>query len=285
MRYLIAGATGQLGRALVAQLDDEVVWSGSSSELDVRNEDDVARVVRGARPDVVINAAAWNDVEGAESDPDACFAVNAGGPLHLARAASAAAALLVHISSDYVFDGSQQTPYTEDDCPRPLSVYGSSKLAGEHIVRASGCPHLVVRTSALYGVGGSRAKGGSFVERILERARSGEELKVVDDQVVSPTYAPDLAAALDQLVRAGARGLYHVTNAGSCTWHSFAVRILKEAGIAVPVEEIHTRELGARARRPAHAILSKERFESLGLGPLRPWSEGLTAHLAELGVT
>jgi dTDP-4-dehydrorhamnose reductase len=284
MRYLVAGATGQLGRALLERLGDEVVWSGGSGELDVTDEGAVSRVVRGARPDVVINAAAWNDVDGAESNPQACFAVNASGPLYLARAASAASALLVHVSTDYVFDGNQTGPYSEDDCPRPLSVYGCSKLAGEHVVRASGCPYLVVRTSALYGKGGSRAKGGSFVERILARARAGEGLRVVGDQVVSPTYAPDLAAAISELIRAGARGLFHVTNSGSCTWYTFAETVLKEVGIPAPMEQIRTRDLDAAARRPAHAILSKERYEELGLDALRPWSEALGAYVADAGL-
>ena len=276
------GATGQLGRALCDRLGDAVVWAGGSGELDVRDADAVTRVVRGAHPEVVFNAAAWNDVDGAESRPEDCLAVNAVGALHLARAASLAGALLVHVSTDYVFDGAQKRPYREDDCPRPLSVYGTSKLAGEQLVRASGCPHLVVRTSALYGRGGSRAKGGSFVERMLKRARAGEELRVVGDQVVSPTWAPDLAAALLELVRVGARGLHHVTNSGSCTWHAFAVAILKRAGLDVPVAEIKTRDLAAPARRPPHAILSKERYEGLGLKPLRPWSEPLAEHVTEL---
>ncbi len=282
MRYLIAGATGQLGRALVARLGNDVVWAGGSAELDVTDADAVGRVVRGARPDVVVNASAWNDVDGAETLGAAAFAVNALGPLHLARAASDAAALVVHVSTDFVFDGAQQAPYAEHDCPRPLSVYGASKLAGEHLVIASGCPYLIVRTSALFGRGGSRAKGGSFPDRILERATAlapGEPLRVVSDQVCSPTYAPDLADALVRLVGKGARGLYHVTNQGSCTWYAFAQEALRVARVDVPIVEARARDIGSRARRPGHAILSKERFEALGLPPLRPWAEALAEYL------
>lgn len=282
MRYLITGASGQLGRALCARLGNEVVWSGGSAELDVTDPEAVARVVRGARPDIVVNASAWNDVEGAETLGAAAFAVNALGPLHLARAASAAAALIVHVSTDFVFDGAQQLPYDEHDCPRPLSVYGASKLAGEHLVAASGCPYLIVRTSALFGRGGSRAKGGSFPDRILARAAAGlpgEPLRVVSDQVCSPTYAPDLADALVKLVAKGARGLFHVTNQGSCTWFAFAQETVRLARVDVPVVEARARDLGGKARRPGHAILSKERYEATGLPPLRPWAEALAEFL------
>jgi dTDP-4-dehydrorhamnose reductase len=279
VRFFIAGAKGQLGRALGAHLGGDVVWSGDIAELDVQDEAAVARVIGGARPDVVVNAAAYTAVDQAETDVEACFRVNAVGPLYLARAASKAGALLVHVSTDYVFDGKKAQPYVEEDPPRPLSVYGASKLAGEQLVIASGCPYLVVRTSGLFGPGGSRAKGGCFVDRILERARAGKPLKVVSDQVFSPTYAPDLAEAIVSLVRKGSRGLFHVTNSGSCTWHGLAVAALERAGVGVLAEEIRARDLGAPARRPAHSILSKARYEAQGLPPLRAWSEALEEHL------
>jgi dTDP-4-dehydrorhamnose reductase len=275
MRYLVAGGTGQLGRDLTARLGNDVVWSGGSDELDVRDAEAVSRVVRGARPDVVINAASYNHVDGAESNATLCFGVNSAGPHHLAWAAREAGALMVQVSTDYVFDGMKPEPYVEEDCPRPLSVYGVSKLAGELSVIASGCPYLVVRTSGLIGKGGSRAKGGSFIERIMARARAGLPLRVVADQVFSPTFTPDLAEALVRLVDRGARGTYHVTNSGSCTWHGLASAALKEAGLDVPVQAIRTVDLGAAARRPMHSILSKQRYEALGLPPLRPWSEAL----------
>jgi dTDP-4-dehydrorhamnose reductase len=279
VRFLVVGATGQLGQALVPRLGDDVVWSGGSTELDIRDADAVARVVHGARPDVVINAAAYNNVDRAETDVLEAFAVNAAGPLHLARAASAVEALIVHISTDYVFDGRQPEPYTEDDCPRPLGVYGASKLAGESLVIASGCPSLVVRTSGMFGAGGSKAKGGCFVDRILERARAGEGLRVVSDQVFSPTYAPDLAVAVIALIGHGARGLFHVTNAGSCSWHGLAAATLELSGLDKPVEEIRARNLIAPARRPPHSILSKARYDELGLPVLRAWSAALEEYL------
>ncbi len=280
MRALITGGGGQLGLALQALLGDRAAWIGGRGELDVRDSEAVFRVVHAVRPDVIFNAAAYNNVDGAETEVGEALAVNATGPALLARAARDVDALVVHVSTDYVFDGGQNRPYTEDDCPHPLSAYGVSKLAGEQMVRNSGAAHIVVRTSGLFGRGGSRIKGGSFVDRILARARGGQTLKVVADQVFSPTYAPDLAAALLALVDRGARGLYHVTNSGSCTWHALAVEAIKCAGLDAAVEEIRARDLLAPARRPPHSILSKERYESLGLPALRAWSDALKAYLA-----
>lgn len=276
----MAGASGQLGRALVARLGERVVWAGGSRELDLRDAEAVARVVREASPDVVINAAAYNDVDGAESQIEVALGVNGGGPGHLARACRRIDALLVHVSTDYVFDGGQSRPYTEEDCPRPANVYGISKLAGELLAVSSGSACLLVRTSGLFGAGGSGVKGGSFVARVLARARAGEPLRVVGDQVFSPTYAPDLAGALVALVDRGARGLFHVTNVGSCSWHQLAVAALEIAGLRVAVEEISTAGLGAPARRPAYSVLANARYASVGLPPLRPWREALEEFLA-----
>jgi dTDP-4-dehydrorhamnose reductase len=275
MRILVAGAEGQVGRSLTELLGERVVWASGRHGLDVSNAEAVSYLLREIRPQVIINCAAYNNVDGAETQVDEALAANAAGPAHLARAARDIGALLVHISTDFVFDGTQNRPYTEQDPPHPLNAYGTSKLAGEMLVGSSGAEHLIVRTSAVFGSGGSKAKEGSFPERILARARSGQSLKVVADQVVSPTYAPDLAQALVLLIDHGARGLIHVTNSGSCTWHAFAVETIKYAGLNVPVEEIRARELLAPAHRPAHAILSKERYESLGLKPLRAWSDAL----------
>lgn len=280
MRVFVAGASGQLGRALIPILGHRVVWAGGQSALDVRDPAAVSRAVREARPDVLVNAAAYNDVDRAEAETAEALAVNAAGPAHLALASREAGALLVHISSDYVFDGTQDHPYAEEDCPRPRNAYGASKLAGELMVASSGARCLLVRTSGLFGAGGSRVKGGSFVERILERARLGQSLRVVADQVFSPTYAPDLAQALLALIERGAPGLVHVTNEGSCSWHGLAVAALETAGLRVRVAAIGSEELGAAARRPAYSVLSNERYRSLGLSPLRPWSQALSEFLA-----
>jgi dTDP-4-dehydrorhamnose reductase len=280
VRLFVAGSSGQLGSALVELLGSKVAWAGGREALDVRDAAAVLSAVQAARPDVVINATAYNKVDAAEVETVEALAVNAAGPRHLARAAREAGALVVHVSTDYVFDGTKRTPYEEDDPPRPLSAYGVSKLAGELMVAASGAPFLIVRTSAVFAAGGSRGKGGSFVERIVGRARSGEPLRVVDDQVLSPTHAPDLAGAIVALLQTGARGLFHVTNSGSCSWHAFAVAALRYAGLDVPVQAVKAKDFAAPAARPAYSVLSNARYQSLGLPPLRSWEAALRELLA-----
>jgi dTDP-4-dehydrorhamnose reductase len=275
MKWLVTGASGQLGRALVARLGADVAWSGGRDDLDVRDTTRVLQIVTSVAPDVIVNAAADNRVDAAEAHPEEARAVNAVGPANLARAAAETGALLVHVSTDYVFDGEQDRPYDEDDPPNPRNVYGVTKREGEIAVMGSAAPWLVVRTSGVFGRGGSRGKGGSFVERILERARGGAALRVVDDQTFAPTYAPDLAAALIALVHNGHRGLLHVTNGGECTWHGLARTAIKMAGLHAPVERIHSDELDAPARRPRYSVLSTLRYEALGLSPLRPWKDAL----------
>jgi dTDP-4-dehydrorhamnose reductase len=260
-------------------LGPRTAWAGGRDELDVTDPAAIARVLDRVHPDVVINAAAFNDVDGAEAALGPAMAVNAVAVGHLARACRERGALLVHVSSDYVFDGAKREPYREDDCARPLNAYGVSKLAGCLLVAAAGGPHLIVRTSGVFGPGGNRVKGGSFVERILVRARGGQALRVVADQVFSPTYAPDLAAALVALVDRGARGLLHVTNGGSCSWHELATAALEMAGVRATVEAIASRELGAPAHRPPYSVLANERARAAGLAPLRPWRDALAEFL------
>jgi len=280
VKVLVTGAGGQLGRALVERLGDRLVAAPRREELDVTDAGAARAVVSRSRPGVVINAAAYNKVDAAESEPQEALAVNAVGVLHLARAAAEVGALFVHVSTDYVFDGQASRPYVEDDPPRPLNVYGVSKRAGEMMVAASGARAILIRTSGVFGPGGSRGKGGSFVDRILERARAGRALRVVADQVFSPTYAPDLADALLTLVERGAEGVVHVANDGACTWHELAAAALELAGVTATVERIASADLGAAARRPPYSVLSTARYRALSGRPLRPWREALAEMLA-----
>jgi dTDP-4-dehydrorhamnose reductase len=275
VRALVVGAAGQLGREVVTLLGADVAWAGDRAEIDVTDGGAVASLLDRVRPDVVFNATAYNRVDAAEAEPGAAFAVNSVAPHLLARASHDVGALLVHYSTDYVFDGTASRPYREDDTPRPLGVYGASKLAGETLASAAGAGHLVIRTSGVLGRGGSEQKGGSFVERIVARARAGEPLRVVSDQVFAPTCAADLARASLALVGAGARGLFHVTNAGSCSWHDLACAALAVAGLEASVEPISSAELTLPARRPPYSVLSCEKYLSLGLPPLRQWREAL----------
>jgi dTDP-4-dehydrorhamnose reductase len=280
MRALVTGADGQLGRALVETLGDRVAYAAGRDRLDVTDAAAVLRAVENVGPDVVFNATAYNGVDAAESEPLAALAVNAAGAHHLARAARAAGAVIVHVSTDYVFDGARSEPYSESDATGPLGAYGVSKLAGELLVMATHPEHLIVRTSGVLGRGGSRTKGGSFVERIVLRARSGAPLRVVSDQVFSPTYAPDLAEAMVALVEAGARGVVHVANAGRCTWHALACAALETAGIPAHVTAIDSSELGAAARRPRFSVLGTARYSALTGRAMRSWRETLPALLA-----
>jgi dTDP-4-dehydrorhamnose reductase len=281
VRALVVGSHGQLGRALCDLLGQRCAWAGDREDLDVRDAAAVGQRVREASPDVVFNATAYNAVDAAEREPGEALAVNAAAVRHLALACRETGALLVHVSTDYVFDGRKDRPYVEDDPTRPLNVYGVSKRAGELMAVATDVEHLIVRTSGVIGVGGSADKGGSFVERVLARARRGEPLRIVDDQIFSPTYAPDLAAALLHLIDLGARGLLHVTNAGHCSWHELACHALTVAGVEARATAIRTAELTLAARRPAYSVLSNARAHGLGLAPLRAWDKAVADMLRQ----
>jgi dTDP-4-dehydrorhamnose reductase len=235
------------------------------------------------RPDVVINCAAYNFVDKAETEPDAAFAVNAWGPRSLAMVCRDLDCTLVHFSTDYVFglDEARHTPYTEADAPGPLGVYGLSKLAGEYLVRSI-CPkHYVIRTCGLYGVWGSGGKGGNFVETMLRVAGQGKPLKVVGDQVLTPSYTVDVANAAAALIGTGRYGLYHLTNAGECAWFEFARTIFELAGVKADLSTTTTKEFGAPARRPGYSVLATEKYRGLGLPGIRAWREALGSYLEE----
>jgi dTDP-4-dehydrorhamnose reductase len=267
MRVLTTGAGGQLGHDLREVFRDEEVDARDHRTLDISNEAAVLAVVREIRPHWIINAAAFNDVDGAEIAEAAAFAVNARGPANLAGAAAAVGAGLVHISTDYVFDGTKGRAYTEDDRPNPLGVYGRSKYQGERSVLESTASVCVLRTAWLYGV-----HGKNFVKAILERAKEGRPLEVVADQVGSPTSTRDLAEAINRLIRTPARGLFHVANAGACSRFEFAKAIVRGA---VEVRPITSAQAARRAPRPANSALTSVRWEAAGLPPLRPWQVAL----------
>jgi dTDP-4-dehydrorhamnose reductase len=284
MRYAIIGAGGQLGRDLQSRLQGEVVaWT--REQADLTRPVELRAALEALRPDMVVNCGAYNLVDKAESDPAGAFAINAWGVRDLALACRDLGCALVHFSTDYVFglDENHRTPWTETDAPGPVGVYGLSKLAGEYLVRSL-CPrHFVVRTCGLYGVWGSGGKGGNFVETMFRLAGQGKPVRVVADQSCTPTYTVDLAAVTAALTTTERYGLYHVTNSGSCSWYEFAAAIFGRAGIKADLVPITSREFGAPARRPAYSVLSTSAYHALGLPPLRPWQEALTAYLDERG--
>ncbi|MBI1914643.1 MAG: dTDP-4-dehydrorhamnose reductase [Planctomycetes bacterium] len=282
MKYAVLGAAGQLGRDLCPRLAGEVVPL-TRADADLTRRGSLRDLLDGLRPDVVINCAAYNLVDRAEDEPDAAFAVNAWAVRELAVACNERGTVLVHFSTDHVFglDAARRTPYAEDDPPGPVSVYGLSKLSGEYLVRAL-CPrHFVVRTCGLYGARGSGGKGGNFVETMLRLAGERRSLPVVSDQVCTPTSTVDLASAVVSLLATGTYGLYHVTNAGACSWHEFARMIFELEGIEVDLTAISTAAFGAKARRPAYSVLGATAYRRLGLPTLRSWQEALAAYLAE----
>ncbi len=279
MRVLVTGAGGQLGRELVDAFvgsGHEVVASDLAS-LDFSDREQVLQVVSGVRPDTVVHAGAWTDVDGCEGDPDRAFAVNALGTRHMAEAARMAGARVCYVSTDYVFDGTAGRPYTEWDTPNPLSVYGRSKLAGETVL---GPDDTVVRTSWLCG-----RHGGNFVKTVLDRARSGQELTVVDDQHGCPTFADDLAGMIRRLVTARLPGTFHVTNQGPTTWYGLAADVVKAAGLdAALVRPIPTVDLQPTrpAPRPAYAVLDNAALRLSGLPLLADHHEPLERLVKEL---
>ncbi len=282
MKYALIGSAGQLGRDLAPRLPGDVM-SLTRADIDLSRPDTLRPALEPLRPDVVINCAAYNFVDKAETEPEAAFAVNAWGVRILAQACRDLDCTLVHFSTDYVFglDDARRAPWTEDDAPGPLGVYGLSKLAGEYLVRAT-CPkHYVIRTCGLYGVWGSGGKGGNFVETMLRVAGQGKPLRVVSDQVLTPSYTVDVATATAALIGTGRYGLYHLVNTGECSWYEFARTIFELADVQADLSTITTAERKDPARRPAYSVLSTEKVRKAGVPGIRNWREALTAYLEE----
>lgn len=283
-RTLITGGGGQLASYLAQQLPADSTVALPRAELDITDAPAVEHAFAEHAPAVVINTAAYNHVDQAETEFARAFRVNAEGPLTLARACATAGAMLVHVSTDYVFGGqSAREPLSEDALPAPLSVYGASKLAGEHLVRVTGVRHLIVRTCGLYGSRGSAVKGGNFVRTMLRLAREGRDLRVVNDQHCTPSYARDVAEAIGDLIQADAEGAFHVVNDGSCTWFEFAREIFAAAGLEPSLTPVTTAEYLTPARRPPYSVLATDRMIAARGRPLRDWRAAVRAYLAELG--
>jgi len=275
---LITGAQGMLGRRVVeaARAGGLEVAALGRAECDLVSASSVRRAVERHRPDAVINCAGWTDVDGAEEHEEDALAVNATGVGELAGAACAVGARVVHVSTDYVFDGSKRSPWVEGDPVAPLGAYGRTKLAGERAVAAACADHAIVRTAWLFGAGGR-----NFVDTMLGLGAQREEVAVIGDQVGSPTWTGHLAPALVELATGSATGIFHLAGAGSCSWHELCVAAYRHAGLGTRVQETTSEHFVRPAPRPAYSVLATQRAES----PRLPdWREGLAGHLAARAV-
>jgi dTDP-4-dehydrorhamnose reductase len=283
VRILLTGRNGQVGHALERALAPaHELTARDRAALDLSDFDAIGRMVRKTQPEVIVNAAAYTAVDRAESERETAFRVNAGAVQAIGAAATDCGALVVHYSTDYVFDGEKPGPYAEEDAPRPLNVYGESKLAGERALAAAGCRYFIFRTSWVYG-----PRGKNFLLTILAAAREKPELRVVDDQRGAPTSSLAIASATARILSGGAfksapSGVYHMSAAGETSWCGFARAILAEAGIATPVTAIRTEEFPAAARRPKNSVLDNSRLSRVFEVSLAPWQDGLRAVIREL---
>jgi dTDP-4-dehydrorhamnose reductase len=275
MKVMILGASGLLGKALMREWSGDDVLGLGSKDLDIRNAGKVREVVEKIRPDWIVLAAAYTDVDGCESHPDLAFAVNRAGPLHVAEAAKRIGAKMLFLSSDYVFDGKNTLPYETQDERNPQSVYGRSKAEAEVGLLDALPECCIARTSWLFGMGGK-----CFPDTILKLAASRPTLDVVDDQRGCPTYSVDLARAIIGLCRNGASGIVHVTNSGDCSWYEFAQAIVTSAGLAAEVRPVSSQQMARPAPRPGYSVLSPKSLQRFGI-TMPAWQDALQRYLQE----
>jgi dTDP-4-dehydrorhamnose reductase len=280
MKVMLIGAGGQLATELVKMLPKESTIPLTHADIDIADSRSVKTALEQHGPEVVINTAAFHRVDDCETQFELAFQVNAFAVRGLAQACRQSGAALVHFSTNYVFAGEKAEPYVESDRPGPLSVYGASKLAGEYFLSSTLKKHFLVRTCGLYGSAGSRSKAGNFVETMLRLARQRKPLRVIEDQVVTPTSTADLARKISQLIETEAYGLYHITNHGSCSWFEFARTIFELGGIEADLKPTTSELFNAPAQRPAYSVLRNLRLELLGLDDMPPWKDALKRYLA-----
>jgi dTDP-4-dehydrorhamnose reductase len=279
MRALIIGGGGQLASDLQTQVGERA-RAFTHTELDICDPAALDAAYDQVAPDIVFNCAAFHNVDVCEREPSEAWRVNVDAVRDLAARGTP----LVHLSTNYVFDGHRAEPYAEHDLPAPRSIYAITKLAGEHAALAYGERTLVVRSAGLYGLHGSASKGGNFVQRMLTRAREQGALKMVADQRLQPTYTADLAAAILVAVERGAGGIIHLTATGNCSWHEFTLAIMEIAGVEVEVEAARTTIPPGGADRPLNGVLARDRADALGLPRLRSWREGLEDYMQAAGL-
>lgn len=286
MRIVVLGANGQLGVDICAALTSaghEVVGL-THADIEIVDANSVATIFAARRPEAIVNTAAMHHVDRCEEDPAKAFAINGIGIRNVAQAAATIGAYFLHVSTDYVFDGTKQAPYVETDAPKPLNVYGNSKLAGEYFTLTSGGEAAVLRVSGIYGASPCRAKGGlNFVRLMLKLAAERPEIRVVDDEILTPTYTVDIAQQVAMLVNARRPGLFHGTAQGSCSWYEFASTIFSLTGTKANLQKARPGEFPAKVRRPSYSVLDNAALAAAGIDIMPAWSDGLARYLKQIG--
>lgn len=283
MKILIIGSNGQLGSDLTAVLKQQSnveLITLTHSQIELKDKSSVYNQIVRLNPEVVINCGAYVRVDDCENNAEEAIQINSIGAGFVAEACTEVGAECVYISTDYVFDGLKQSPYTENDLTYPINVYGISKLSGEHMVRSCCSDHYIVRSSGLYGSAGSSGKGGNFVETIIDNAEQGKAFNVVNDQVLTPTFTQDLSVAIIDLINNSEYGTYHITNSGQCSWYVFAQKILEISGIKGDLSPITTEQYGAKAKRPSYSVLSNVKLSDSGRSLLRSWEKALEDYIS-----
>jgi dTDP-4-dehydrorhamnose reductase len=283
MRIAVVGSNGQLGTDVADAFrnNGDEVRPLTHSDIELSSIDSVAACLRASQPEVVVNTAAMHHVENCEREPEKAFAVNALGARNLSVVARELRAVLIHISTDYVFDGAKGCPYEESDIPKPLNVYGNTKVSGENFVQAIADKYFVLRTSAIYGLSPCRAKGGlNFIELMFKLAKERGEIRVVDNEVVSPTSTLELARQMVALSRSDFFGLYHATAEGSCSWHEFAREIFALTATKVNLQVAGPNEFPAKVPRPKYSVLENRGLKNHNISVFKPWQDGVREYLS-----
>ncbi len=278
------GVDGQLGTDINSYFSAkglEVVGLVGLKEIDITDPVKCDSILRDIDPDLIINTAAFLNVDLCEDEIMSAFKVNVEGVKNLSKICVDMSIPLMHFSTDYVFDGSKDEPYTEEDCASPLSIYGMSKLSGEKVIKYMLEKYYIIRLCGLYGYTCSIGKGNvNFVETMLSLGNKGKKVKVIEDQVCTPTSTKDVAEKLFELVQTEHYGIYHMTNTGSCSWYEFACEIFRLSGINVDISPISSEEFGAKARRPSYSILDNTKLKKIGIKDLRSWKEALKDYIS-----
>ena len=276
MRIVIIGSNGQLGSELTGLLGQKYkLVPLTHQQIEIEKLDPARKLLAGLNPDIIINTAAYHHVLKCEQNPELAFAVNALGSWNLARITAELNCKLVHFSTDYVFDGSKKSPYTEDDKPNPLNVYAVSKLAGEHFIQNYCKKYYILRISGIYGKVPCRAKGGNFIMTMIKAAAEREVVKVVADEILTPTPVEQIAGHTEALMRTAAYGLYHLTCQGQCSWYEFAAEIFRILKIKTPLQACQSSEFPAGVQRPLYSVLENKNLQALQLDHFTEWPQAL----------